>query len=76
IEPHVKGLGAIRVPSSGIADYRGVSYAFARLIQESGGEIHLGTGAERITEKKDAVTIETNKGTFKTKFLINCAGLH
>ena len=53
----------------------GVSYAFARLIQES-GEVHLGTAAERITEKKDLVTIETNKGTFKTKFLINCAGLH
>ncbi|QBP92650.1 L-2-hydroxyglutarate oxidase [Bacillus mycoides] len=76
IEPHVKGLGAIRVPSCGIADYKGVSYAFARLIQESGGEVHLGTAAERITEKKDTVTIETNKGTFKTKFLINCAGLH
>lgn len=46
------------------------------MIQESGGEIHLGTTAERITEKKDAVTIETNQGVFKTKFLINCAGLH
>lgn len=76
IEPHVKGLGAIRVPSCGIADYKGVSYAFARFIQESGGEIHVGTVAERITEKKDAVTIETNEGTFKAKFLINCAGLH
>ncbi|MDA2168519.1 L-2-hydroxyglutarate oxidase [Bacillus pacificus] len=76
IEPHVKGLGAIRVPSCGIADYKGVSYAFARFIQESGGEIHVGTAAESITEKKDAVTIETNKCTFKTKFLINCAGLH
>ncbi|HDR7795910.1 TPA: L-2-hydroxyglutarate oxidase [Bacillus luti] len=76
IEPHVKGLGAIRVPSCGIADYKGVSYAFARHIQEKGGEVYLGTAAERITEKKDAVTIETNKGTFKAKFLINCAGLH
>jgi len=76
IEPHVKGLGAIRVPSCGIADYKGVSHAFARFIEESGGEVHLGTKAEQIFEHKDFVTIETNKGAFETKFLINCAGLH
>ncbi|HEK9099886.1 L-2-hydroxyglutarate oxidase [Bacillus pfraonensis] len=76
IEPHVKGLGAIRVPSCGIADYKGVSHTFARFIEESGGEVHLGTKAEQIFEHKDFVTIETNKGAFETKFLINCAGLH
>ncbi|MFD0772243.1 L-2-hydroxyglutarate oxidase [Bacillus sp. CGMCC 1.60114] len=76
IEPHVKGLGAIRVPSCGIADYKGVSYAFAHFIQENGGEVHLGTKAEHIFEKKDFVTIETNQGIFVTRFLINCAGLH
>lgn len=76
IEPHVKGLEAIRVPSCGIADYKGVSHTFARFIEESGGEVHLGTKAEQIFEHKDFVTIETNKGAFETKFLINCAGLH
>ena len=76
VEPHVKGLGAIRVPSCGIADYKGVSHTFARFIVESGGEVYLGTKAEQIFEHKDFVTIETNKGNFETKFLINCAGLH
>lgn len=76
IEPHVKGLGAIRVPSCGIADYKGVSYALAHYIKERGGEVHVGTKAERIYDKKDIVTIETNKGEFATRFMINCAGLH
>ncbi|MBN6188509.1 L-2-hydroxyglutarate oxidase [Aneurinibacillus sp. BA2021] len=75
IEPHVKGLGAIRVPSCGIADYKGVSRTFARIIQEGGGDIRLGTKVENIGETADGVTIETNRGTFSARFLINCAGL-
>ncbi|CAM3973739.1 L-2-hydroxyglutarate oxidase [Mesobacillus zeae] len=76
IEPHVNGLGAIRVPQAGIVNYRQVSEKFASLIMENGGEIHLNTKAEKITEESDYVTIETNKGTFKSRMLINCAGLH
>ncbi|WHY67309.1 L-2-hydroxyglutarate oxidase [Neobacillus sp. SuZ13] len=76
IEPHVRGLGAIRVPSCGIADYKGVSRKFAQIIQEGGGDIRLDTKVENISEKADHVTIETNRGTIKSRFLINCAGLH
>lgn len=76
IEPHVRGLGAIRVPSCGIADYKGVSRKFAEIIQEGGGDIRLDTKVENISEKSDHVTIETNRGTIKSRFLINCAGLH
>ncbi|MGG0453802.1 L-2-hydroxyglutarate oxidase [Priestia megaterium] len=76
IEPHVRGLGAIRVSNCGIADYKGVSYTFARIIQEGGGDIRLGTKVENIAEETDRVTIETNTGTIKARFLVNCAGLH
>ncbi|OIK10317.1 L-2-hydroxyglutarate oxidase [Bacillus sp. MUM 13] len=76
IEPHVAGLGAIRVPSTGIADYKGVSRKFAEIIQEGGGDICLDTKVENIAEGTDGVTIETNRGTIKSRFLINCAGLH
>ncbi|WP_026694139.1 L-2-hydroxyglutarate oxidase [Peribacillus kribbensis] len=76
IEPHVAGLGAIRVPSCGIADYKGVSQKFAEIIQEGGGDICLDTKVENITDGTDGVAIETNRGTIKSRFLINCAGLH
>ncbi|MDM5199338.1 L-2-hydroxyglutarate oxidase [Fictibacillus enclensis] len=76
IEPHVKGVGAIRVPSTGIVDYKGVSRTFARIIEEGGGEIHLGTKVENIAEEKESVSLETTRGTIKARFLINCAGLH
>lgn len=76
IEPHVNGLGAIRVPQAGIVNYKQVSEKFAEIIQEHGGEIHLNTKVEKIHEESDQVIIETNRGTLKASMLINCAGLH
>ena len=43
IEPHVNGLGAIRVPQAGIVNYREVSEKFAEIIRSYGGEICLRT---------------------------------
>lgn len=76
IEPHVKGLGAIRVPQAGIVNYRQVSEKFASIIEEKGGEIKLNTKVEKIQEESDQVTIETSRGTIKARMVINCAGLH
>lgn len=76
IEPHVKGLGAIRVPQAGIVNYRQVSEKFAEIIQEHGGEIRLNTKVEKMWEESDQVVIETNRGTLKAGIAINCAGLH
>jgi (S)-2-hydroxyglutarate dehydrogenase len=76
IEPHVNGLAAIQVPAAGIVNYRQVSEKFAEIIQSHGGDIQLGSKVERVTESKDEVVVETDKGTFKTRLMINCAGLH
>ncbi|MFE4897388.1 L-2-hydroxyglutarate oxidase [Peribacillus butanolivorans] len=76
IEPHVNGLGAIRVPQAGIVNYRQVSEKIADIIKEYGGEIKLNTKVEKINEESDSVTIETNNGTLKARMVINCAGLH
>ncbi|WHY95121.1 L-2-hydroxyglutarate oxidase [Peribacillus simplex] len=76
IEPHVNGLGAIRVPQAGIVNYRQVSEKMADIIRGKGGEIKLKTKVEKINEDFDDVTIDTNNGTIKAKMVINCAGLH
>lgn len=76
IEPHVKGLGGIRVPSCGIVDYQAVSKAFASVIQQGQADICLETKVDHIVDNHDAVVLETSRGTIKSRFLINCAGLH
>ncbi|WP_350302752.1 L-2-hydroxyglutarate oxidase [Peribacillus frigoritolerans] len=76
IEPHVNGLGAIRVPQAGIVNYRQVSEKMADIIRGNGGEIKLNTKVEKIDEDFDEVIIDTNNGTIKARVVINCAGLH
>ncbi|MDA8351583.1 MAG: L-2-hydroxyglutarate oxidase [Firmicutes bacterium] len=75
-EPHVRGMEAIYVPKSGIVDYKAVARAFARIIREGSGHLLLDTRVENIVETKEQVTLETNRGTWSSRFLINCAGLY
>jgi len=75
IEPHVSCLAGIRVETTGIVDYRQVCQKYAQLIQLQGGELHLGTKVEKIIPTSNGQVLSTNKGSFETKFIINCAGL-
>jgi L-2-hydroxyglutarate oxidase len=76
IEPHVKGLAGIRVPSTGIVDYKQVAATYARLIREQGGELRMGAKVERLDIRGDGMTIVSSQGELRARFLINCAGLH
>jgi L-2-hydroxyglutarate oxidase len=72
IEPHVAGIAGLHVPSTGIVDYKQVAATLAQLVRARGGEIRCST---RVLRVKDGV-VETTSGDFRTKTLINCAGLH
>lgn len=76
IEPHVSCLAGIRVPTTGIVDYKQVCQKYAELIQSQGGELRLNTKVEKILETPQGSVLETNNGSFETRFVINCAGLH
>ncbi len=76
IEPHVNCLAGIRVYSTGIADYKKVSQKYAELVEQQGGELHLNTKVLNIRAMPNSDVLETNKGNFETRCVINCAGLH
>jgi len=76
IEPHVSCLAGIRVPSTGIVDYKQVCQKYIELLQAQGGELCLNTKVERIVTAQDSSILETNQGSFQARFVINCAGLH
>jgi L-2-hydroxyglutarate oxidase LhgO len=42
IEPNVRGVRALHVQESGVIDFVAVANAYAKVIEESGGEIHFG----------------------------------
>ena len=75
IEPHVSCRAAIKVPSTGIVNYRTVSKKYAELIAGQGGDVRFGVRVERISSRSGLTWLET-KGSFEAKFLVNCAGLH
>ncbi|MBW4566699.1 MAG: L-2-hydroxyglutarate oxidase [Tolypothrix carrinoi HA7290-LM1] len=76
IEPHVTCVAGIRVYSTGIANYKQVCLKYAELIAKQGGELRLNTKVEKISRSGKNQVLETNNGTFETRFVINCAGLH
>jgi L-2-hydroxyglutarate oxidase len=75
VEPHVRCVAGIRVYSTGIANYKQVCFKYAELIQKQGGDLRLNTKVLRIAQSGSNQVLETNNGTFETRFLINCAGL-
>lgn len=76
IEPHVRCLAGIKVPSTGIVDYREVCAKFADLVRGRGGTVITGARVTGSREVSGTHRIETTQGGFEARFLINCAGLH
>tara|TARA_R110000868_G_scaffold259361_5_gene517317 strand:- start:80400 stop:81626 length:1227 start_codon:yes stop_codon:yes gene_type:complete len=76
IEPHVKGIAAIKVPCTGIVDFSGMCIKLKELIEEKNGTVRFGQKVEKIEEKEDEITVRTTTDTFKSKYLVNCAGLY
>jgi (S)-2-hydroxyglutarate dehydrogenase len=75
IEPHVRCLAGVKVPSTGIVNYREVSAKYAELIQAQGGMVQTGTRVDRLRNVNGMQVIETPHGEFEAGFVINCAGL-
>ena len=75
IEPFAVGLKALYSPCTGIVDYTKVTKAFAKNFLNNGGTIHTSTEVLSLTNSDSEIIVGTNQGDFKTKFLINCAGL-
>ncbi|MBN4174398.1 L-2-hydroxyglutarate oxidase LhgO [Pseudomonas savastanoi pv. phaseolicola] len=74
-EPNITGLGALFVDSTGIVDYRVVSYLMADGITKAGGEIALGHTIAAIQEHDSHVSISSEGLSWKAKKLVVCAGL-
>ncbi len=76
LEPHAKGVKALKVPGTGIVDYKEVCLKMAELIQKSGGTLQTNTRLFSATRQDNLWILKTNQGDFKAKYLVNCGGLH
>jgi L-2-hydroxyglutarate oxidase len=75
-EPHVVGLAGIFVPQTGIVDYKLVAQKYGDLIRLKGGQINLSEKVLDIQSSEDKSVVVTQKTSYTTKLVINCAGLY
>ncbi len=75
MEPHVTGLEALFVPSTGIVDYRLVTQAMADEVRAAGGEVRTGIAVAGIREDHGQVQVLTGHGVLRARHLVACAGL-
>ncbi len=75
-EPHCSGVKAIVVPQTGIIDYKVVCKKYLSLFEDKGGESRFSEKVNAQKEEKDGSILITNKGSYKGKVIVNCAGLY
>lgn len=75
IEPHVRGLKALHVPGTAIVDFRQVATTYAKLAREKGVDIQTSAPVEELSFRNSEWIVKTLRGDFRSRVLINCAGL-
>lgn len=76
IEPHASGLQALVIPSTGVTDFALVCQKYAQLIAANEGAVQTSTAVTGIQRTAREIVVETRKGAYETKAVINCAGLY
>jgi (S)-2-hydroxyglutarate dehydrogenase len=76
IEPHARGVDALHVLDTGIADYPAVCRSFAADIAAIGGTIRLGVSVIGGREMPDGLIVSTTDGDLHATHVVTCAGLH
>ncbi|GMQ49119.1 L-2-hydroxyglutarate oxidase [Vibrio sp. 10N] len=79
LEPNITGLGAIKVESTSIVDYRKVTKTMAEQFQSLGGVVSLSSVVTALNEQHDVVNIECLVNGVPTQLqarqLVVCGGL-
>jgi L-2-hydroxyglutarate oxidase len=74
-EPHVRGVAALWVPETGIADYRQVCRVLGKQIQNRGGIVWTKAQLKKCHRSNGELVLETTSGEVHARNIINCAGL-
>ncbi len=76
VEPHVRCVKALWVPTTGIVDFRQVSQKLAQVVRDRGGRVLFSQPVVAIRRQKVSTVVETPTAKYTTRLVINCSGLH
>jgi L-2-hydroxyglutarate oxidase len=72
IEPHARGIAAIRVPEEGIVDYAAVCQRLRQLV----GDVIVNAPVRALQRTSAGWKITAGEHTMDATIIVNCAGLH
>ncbi|HXV75719.1 MAG TPA: L-2-hydroxyglutarate oxidase [Candidatus Polarisedimenticolaceae bacterium] len=75
VEPHVRGVAALRVPQTGIVDFTRVARAMAAELSTRGGSLLTGWRVRRVERLSDRFRLSSDGASLTCRHLVNCAGL-
>lgn len=78
IEPYCEGVAGIRVPVTGIIDYRAATEKMTEIALAKNGKskLVLGEAVTAIERDGDEALVVTTKSKYKSRFQVFCGGLH
>lgn len=76
IEPEVAGVAGLWIPETGVVDYGSVALAFARRIENMGGEIRTGFRVLGVRQEGGRILVVGTGGDVCGRSFVNCAGLY
>jgi L-2-hydroxyglutarate oxidase len=76
IEPHARGLQALFSPGTGIVDFARVAAAYAEKFVAAGGTVRTRQEVRAVMRRPEGLVVATADREWRTKYLVNCAGLH
>jgi len=76
IEPHVAGLRALKVPTTGITDYSMVTSKYSEIAASRGVEVKTSAGVVGFATGASEIVVRTRAGEFAASYVVNCAGLY
>jgi (S)-2-hydroxyglutarate dehydrogenase len=76
VEPHVGGVRALAVPSTGITDYALVTAKYAEMAVGRGAALKLDAAVVGFKNSGGQVVVQTRAGDLSARYVVNCAGLY
>lgn len=74
-EPHIEGVQAIEVPSTGIVASEELVKAYARVAADAGAHLVTQARVEKLGRLADGLRVVSSAGEIETRCLVNSAGL-
>ena len=76
LQPGVRCVAALHVPSSGVVAPYTMTIAFAEDAAANGVQFHLGAEVVGIEPDDEGFIVRTTRGSLRARWVINCAGIH